>query len=80
VRATPTRYDLETVRGTVRRRRVRGQRNDRAESWTPKRYDLVGNATDATVRWFDFLPPARGNAQLTFRGPADSPLSPATST
>jgi autotransporter translocation and assembly factor TamB len=73
VRASPTRYDLETrgrfgggvfeVGGTIG-----------AESWTPKRYELSGTATDATLRWFDFLPPARGNAQLTFRGPADSLL------
>jgi hypothetical protein len=73
VRATPVRYDIETrgrfgggvfeVGGTIG-----------AEGWTPKRYELTGNATDATLRWFDFLPPARGDAQLTFRGPADSLL------
>ena len=73
VRASPTGYDLETV-GRFGGGHFEIGGTIGAENWTPKRYELTGNATDATLRWFDFLPPARGNAQLTFRGPASSLL------
>ncbi len=74
VRASPTRYELETVRGRFGGGHFEVLGTIGAEDWVPKRYELAGKATDAILRWFDFLPPMRGDAQLTFRGPATSLL------
>lgn len=44
------------------------------ERWVPRDYDLSARCTDCTVRYPSFLPPARGHAQLTFRGTAPDDL------
>ncbi|TNE88957.1 MAG: hypothetical protein EP330_13175 [Deltaproteobacteria bacterium] len=45
-----------------------------ADGWMPTRYDLHATATDAQVQWVDYLPPAIGDGELTFTGPAEDPL------
>lgn len=44
------------------------------DRWVPREYDLSARCTGCTVRFPSFLPPARGDAQLTFRGEAPDKL------
>lgn len=45
-----------------------------AEGWVPVRYDLLGRAEDVQMQWVEDLPPAVGDADLAFDGPADNLL------
>lgn len=45
-----------------------------ADSWVPTRFELLGRADDVQMQWVEDLPPAIGDATLSFDGPADSLL------
>lgn len=45
-----------------------------AVDWTPSRYALTGRVEDAQVQWVASLPPATGDATLSFDGPVDALL------
>ena len=45
-----------------------------AVGWVPTRYALHGTLTDATVKFFDDLPPITGDARLRFDGTPDELL------
>jgi len=74
VRATPDAAVIEQVTGRLGGGAMAGHGRIELEGFRPRRYDLQGTVRDGQVRYFDFLPPFRGDAQLSFTGPADSPL------
>ena len=74
VRATPDRATIDTLTGRLGGGSVSAQGRIGLEAFVPRRYDLTGTVQDGQVRYFDFLPPLRGDARLAFTGPADSPL------
>lgn len=45
-----------------------------ASDWSPTRFALTAAARDAQIQWIDELPPAIGDAALTFDGPVDALL------
>ncbi|MCB9777920.1 MAG: translocation/assembly module TamB domain-containing protein [Alphaproteobacteria bacterium] len=67
-------YDIQHLTGRLGGGTVDGQGRIDAEGWAPRRYDLRGRVRDGRVRYFDFLPAAIGDADITFQGPSDSPL------
>ncbi len=45
-----------------------------AVDWVPSRYSLSGKLADSKLQYLDYLPPMRGDADLTFDGPVDALL------
>jgi len=74
VRATRDGYWLSNVTAGLGGGEVSGGGRIDAEGWIPKRWNLTGEARDAQLQWIDALPPAIGDADLTFDGPVGALL------
>lgn len=73
--ATADRYTLTGVRANIGGGSFVGEPSSiEARGWRPSRYDLAGTLTDTRTRYLDYLPPIRGDARLSFQGPASDPL------
>lgn len=74
VRATKEGIEVSELSAGVGGGRLRGGGRIEAEQWSPTRYDLKIDVDDAQVQWVDSLPPAIGDAQFSFDGPAEALL------
>lgn len=75
ITATSRAYTFTNVSAAVGGGRFTGRpsRID-AVNWVPTRYSLAGKLTDSRIQYLDYLPPMRGDADLTFDGPVGSLL------
>jgi hypothetical protein len=67
-------YDLVAAHANLGGGEVTARGHITAEGWVPKAYDLSCEARNSQVQWVDWLPPAVGDAELTFRGPSHALL------
>lgn len=67
-------FDLQDIQANLGGGIVRGGGRILARGWVPSRWDLTADARDVQLQWIDTLPPAIGNAQLSFDGPVDALL------
>ncbi|MBW2254341.1 MAG: translocation/assembly module TamB domain-containing protein, partial [Deltaproteobacteria bacterium] len=74
VRATQDSYWLSDVTAGLGGGEVAGGGRIDAEGWIPTRWNLSGEARDTQLQWIDALPPAIGDADLTFDGPVGALL------
>lgn len=74
LRLTPERFELQKFEGRIGGGTIEGSGTIEAADWTPERYDLAAAVRDAQVQWVETLPPAVGDADLRFDGPADALL------
>lgn len=70
----PDGYDINDLRARLGGGSVVGGGRIDADGWSPVRYDLHLEATDARVRYLDYLPAMVADASLSFDGPADELL------
>ncbi len=68
------RIDIVEVAGGIGGGEFTGSGQIEAVDWVPIRYDLAMEVSDAQVQWVEALPPAIGDASLTFDGPAGALL------
>lgn len=74
VQATRDGYTLTDIEANLGGGRITAGGRIFAKQWTPHRWDLTTDARDVQLQWIDELPPAIGDAQLTFDGPVDALL------
>ncbi|NOY28495.1 MAG: hypothetical protein GXP62_21780, partial [Oligoflexia bacterium] len=74
LRGNPDTITIESAKGRLGGGTVTVSGTIDTRKFLPHHYDLHASASDVSVRYFDFLPPVQGDAQLRFSGPADSPL------
>ncbi len=65
---------VERIDGSVGGGTLTGSGRIDAQEWMPTRYDIKVQAKDAQVQWVETLPPAIGDAELSFDGPAEALL------
>lgn len=75
VDAAASGYTLQNLSASVGGGRIEAPLSSiQAEGWLPRRYALQASVRDARVRYFDYLPPFVGDADLAFDGPVDDLL------
>lgn len=74
LRLTRDRFELVSLSAGLGGGAVSARGGIDAEAWYPTRFDLELNVADAQVQWVESLPPAIGDARLTFDGPLDALL------
>ncbi|RME24343.1 MAG: hypothetical protein D6798_11435, partial [Deltaproteobacteria bacterium] len=74
LRVDPDRFRVERMVGRLGGGQVEAHGDIALSGFSPQRYDLAGTIRDAQVRYFDWLPPVTGDAEISFAGPADAPL------
>lgn len=72
--ATPDGIEVSGLEAGLGGGRVTAAGGLQSESWLPVRWDLAAQVTDAQIQWIEELPPAIGDARLTFDGPAEALL------
>jgi hypothetical protein len=53
---------------------VKGSGGIATKNWVPSRFDLKMTSKNTEVQWVEYLPPAIGDAELSFNGPVDALL------
>jgi hypothetical protein len=67
--ATSSRYAVEELRGHTGGGNFKAGGTIDARGWWPTRYALRATVNDTRVRYFEYLPPMTGDAELAFDGP-----------
>ncbi len=74
LRIDPDLLRVERVDGRLGGGQVEARGDIALSGFAPQRYDLAGTVRGARVRYFDWLPPVTGDAEIAFSGPADAAL------
>ena len=74
LKLTDDRFELRGLEASLGGGTIGGTGVILADRWIPARYDLQVDVRDAQIQWVEWLPPAIGDAALTFDGPIGSLL------